>query len=70
MMEETLLQLDILTHQVKPPELGIIYGVISPLKPQNITFIAKAIVCSLQSDGKILLLKTILTYFIEHEKFD
>ena len=40
----------------------------APWKPQTTKAISKVIVCSPQTDGKALLLKTTLTYFTEHRE--
>lgn len=73
-MEETKPQLGIFHHQVKPtiPGIGCISSVCWPkrlqVKPERTQAIIKVIHCSIQTDGKTLLLKKTPKSVIEHRE--
>jgi hypothetical protein len=75
-VEQTILQLDICSHQVKPPVSEMSYISLSHCRkalyrnPQTSLAISKAIGCSTETYGKTLLLKATLSYLTEYGEIE
>lgn len=63
---ETMPELNILCLQLKSPLPGLGYIQLSHGNPQPSQVLAQTVACFPQTGGKALLLKTALTYLIEH----